>query len=155
LKSRGCAPPDTMAKSECWKLAVHSRLKTISPSRDCLRLAIPELHGIGISSIPIPDFIKRAADIRENRYQVDYFDTILCVSTIEYVGVGIIPDTMSPSMVNDSANQEMTFCQPPPIIKLRPNRTERQTNCNETGADLNEVSLDSTPTGPRLTTQEL
>ena len=51
-----------------------------------LSLAIPELHGIDISSVPAPDFIKRTADIRDSGYEAEFFDMILCVSTIEHVG---------------------------------------------------------------------
>ncbi len=49
-------------------------------------LAIPELHGIDISSVEAPFFIKRTADIRESGYAANFFDMILCVSTIEHVG---------------------------------------------------------------------
>jgi O-antigen chain-terminating methyltransferase len=49
-------------------------------------LAIPELHGIDISSVEAPSFIKRTADIRESGYDSNFFDMILCVSTIEHVG---------------------------------------------------------------------
>ena len=49
-------------------------------------LKIPELHGIDISSVPAPDFIKRTADIRASGYSADFFDLIFCISTIEHVG---------------------------------------------------------------------
>jgi O-antigen chain-terminating methyltransferase len=47
---------------------------------------IPELHGIDISSVPAPDFIKRTADIRASGYSADFFGLIFCISTIEHVG---------------------------------------------------------------------
>jgi O-antigen chain-terminating methyltransferase len=49
-------------------------------------LKIPELHGIDISSVPAPDFIKRTADIRASGYPPDFSDLIFCISTIEHVG---------------------------------------------------------------------
>jgi len=49
-------------------------------------LKVPELHGIDISSVPAPDFIKRTADIRASGYPQDFFDTVFCISTIEHVG---------------------------------------------------------------------
>lgn len=49
-------------------------------------LAIPELHGIDISSVEASDFIKRTADIRESGYETEFFDMVLCISTIEHVG---------------------------------------------------------------------
>lgn len=49
-------------------------------------LKIPELHGIDISSVPAPDFIKRTADIRASGYPRDFFDLIFCISTIEHIG---------------------------------------------------------------------
>jgi O-antigen chain-terminating methyltransferase len=51
-----------------------------------LSLNIPELHGIDVSSVDAPQFIKKTADIRESGYESDYFDFILCISTIEHVG---------------------------------------------------------------------
>jgi O-antigen chain-terminating methyltransferase len=49
-------------------------------------LNIPELHGIDISSVEAPHFIKKTADIRESGYETGFFDFILCISTIEHVG---------------------------------------------------------------------
>lgn len=54
--------------------------------RGLLALNIPELHGIDISSVEAPNFIKKIADIRESGYDTEFFDFILCVSTIEHVG---------------------------------------------------------------------
>jgi SAM-dependent methyltransferase len=45
-----------------------------------------ELHGIDISSVSAPDFIKRTADIRDSGYPDAFFDTVFCISTIEHVG---------------------------------------------------------------------
>lgn len=50
-------------------------------------LNIAELHGIDISSVEAPDFIKKTADIRSSGYETNFFDFILCVSTIEHVGM--------------------------------------------------------------------
>jgi SAM-dependent methyltransferase len=49
-------------------------------------LRIPELHGIDISSVPAPTFIKRTADIRSSDYPSDFFDMVLCISTLEHLG---------------------------------------------------------------------
>ncbi|HEX8077821.1 MAG TPA: methyltransferase domain-containing protein [Chthoniobacterales bacterium] len=49
-------------------------------------LGAEELHGIDISAVPAPDFIKRIADIRASGYPSDFFDTVFCISTIEHVG---------------------------------------------------------------------
>lgn len=49
-------------------------------------LNIPELHGIDISSVPAPNFIKRTADIRASGYPSDFFDFIFSISTIEHIG---------------------------------------------------------------------
>jgi len=49
-------------------------------------LHISALHGIDISSVPAPDFIKRTADIRASGYPSDFFELIFCISTIEHVG---------------------------------------------------------------------
>ena len=49
-------------------------------------LNIPELHGIDISSVDSPHFIKRTADIRESGYETGFFDFVLCISTLEHVG---------------------------------------------------------------------
>jgi O-antigen chain-terminating methyltransferase len=51
-----------------------------------LSLDIPELHGIDISSVDAPGFIKKTADIRESGYETGFFDFILCISTLEHVG---------------------------------------------------------------------
>jgi SAM-dependent methyltransferase len=51
-----------------------------------LALNIPELHGIDVSSIEAPHFIKKTADIRESGYETGFFDFILCISTLEHVG---------------------------------------------------------------------
>jgi O-antigen chain-terminating methyltransferase len=51
-----------------------------------LSLNIPELHGIDISSVEAPQFIKKTADIRESGYDPGFFDFILCISTLEHVG---------------------------------------------------------------------
>jgi len=49
-------------------------------------LNIPELHGIDISSVEAPHFIKKTADIRESGYETGFFDFVLCISTLEHVG---------------------------------------------------------------------
>lgn len=49
-------------------------------------LNIPELHGIDVSSVRAPHFIKKTADIRESGYEPGFFDFILCISTLEHVG---------------------------------------------------------------------
>ncbi|MFL6520951.1 MAG: hypothetical protein ACJ8NS_12070 [Chthoniobacterales bacterium] len=49
-------------------------------------LNIPELHGIDISAVEAPHFIKKTADIRDSGYENGFFDLVLCVSTIEHVG---------------------------------------------------------------------
>jgi len=49
-------------------------------------LNIPELHGIDVSSVDAPHFIKKTADIRASGYEPEFFDFILCVSTLEHVG---------------------------------------------------------------------
>jgi SAM-dependent methyltransferase len=49
-------------------------------------LNIPELHGIDVSSVDAPHFIKRTADIRDSGYEAGFFDFILCISTLEHVG---------------------------------------------------------------------
>jgi O-antigen chain-terminating methyltransferase len=51
-----------------------------------MALNVPELHGIDISSIEAPHFIKKTADIRESGYETGFFDFILCISTLEHVG---------------------------------------------------------------------
>ena len=51
-----------------------------------LSLNIPELHGIDVSSVEAPQFIKKTGDIRESGYDTGFFDFILCISTIEHVG---------------------------------------------------------------------
>jgi len=51
-----------------------------------LALNIPELHGIDISSVGEPHFIKKTADIRDSGYENEFFDFILCISTLEHVG---------------------------------------------------------------------
>jgi SAM-dependent methyltransferase len=50
-----------------------------------LALSIPELHGIDVSSVEAPGFIKKTADIRKSGYEPEFFDFILCISTIEHV----------------------------------------------------------------------
>jgi SAM-dependent methyltransferase len=50
-------------------------------------LNVPELHGIDISSVEAPDFIKKTADIRSSGYETGFFDFILCISTLEHVGM--------------------------------------------------------------------
>jgi SAM-dependent methyltransferase len=50
-------------------------------------LNIAELHGIDVSSVEAPDFIKKTADIRSSGYETGFFDFILCISTIEHVGM--------------------------------------------------------------------
>jgi SAM-dependent methyltransferase len=54
--------------------------------RGLLDLDIPELHGIDVSSVDAPQFIKKMADIRESGYETGFFDFILCISTLEHVG---------------------------------------------------------------------
>ncbi|MEY2494816.1 MAG: hypothetical protein QOJ45_1308 [Verrucomicrobiota bacterium] len=49
-------------------------------------LNIPELHGIDVSSVEAPHFIKKTADIRESGYEPGFFDFVLCISTLEHVG---------------------------------------------------------------------
>lgn len=51
-----------------------------------LSLNIPELHGIDVSSVDAPGFIKKTADIRESGYETGFFGFILCISTLEHVG---------------------------------------------------------------------
>jgi O-antigen chain-terminating methyltransferase len=51
-----------------------------------MALHIPELHGIDISSVDAPHFIKKTADIRKSGYEDGFFDFILCISTLEHVG---------------------------------------------------------------------
>jgi SAM-dependent methyltransferase len=51
-----------------------------------LDLNIPELHGIDVSSVDAPHFIKKTADVRESGYETGFFDFILCISTLEHVG---------------------------------------------------------------------
>src|ERR1700682_3974946 len=51
-----------------------------------LALSIPELHGIDVSSVEAPHFIKKTADIRESGYETGFFDFVLCISTLEHVG---------------------------------------------------------------------
>jgi SAM-dependent methyltransferase len=51
-----------------------------------LALNIPELHGVDVSSVGAPHFIKRTADIRESGYETGFFDFILCISTLEHIG---------------------------------------------------------------------
>ena len=52
-----------------------------------LALNIPELHGLDISSRDAPDFIKKTADIRQSGYETGFFDLVLCISTLEHVGM--------------------------------------------------------------------
>jgi SAM-dependent methyltransferase len=54
--------------------------------RALLALNIPELHGIDVSSVGAPHFIKKTADIRDSGYETGFFDFILCISTLEHVG---------------------------------------------------------------------
>jgi O-antigen chain-terminating methyltransferase len=54
--------------------------------RGLLDLDIPELHGIDVSSVDAPHFIKKTADIRKSGYEPEFFDFILCISTLEHVG---------------------------------------------------------------------
>src|SRR5438477_9514263 len=54
--------------------------------RGLIALNIPELHGIDISSVEAPHFIKKTADIRKSGYETGFFDFILCISTLEHVG---------------------------------------------------------------------
>jgi hypothetical protein len=51
-----------------------------------MALNIPELHGIDVSSVKAPHFIKRTADVRKSGYETGFFDFVLCVSTLEHVG---------------------------------------------------------------------
>jgi O-antigen chain-terminating methyltransferase len=51
-----------------------------------LSLNIPELHGIDVSSVEAPPFIKKTADIRESGYERGFFDFVLCISTLEHIG---------------------------------------------------------------------
>ncbi len=51
-----------------------------------LSINIPELHGIDISSVEAPQFIKKTGDIRESGYETGFFDFVLCISTLEHVG---------------------------------------------------------------------
>jgi hypothetical protein len=72
-----------------------------------MALNIPELHGIDVSSVNAPHFIKKTADIRESGYEPGFFDFVLCISTLEHVGkdstkyykpvAEIRPDRQSPS----------------------------------------------------------
>src|SRR5438874_13325468 len=55
--------------------------------RGLKELNIPELHGIDISSVEAPDFIKKTADICDSGHESSFFDFILCISTIEHVGM--------------------------------------------------------------------
>lgn len=51
-----------------------------------LALNIPELHGIDVSAVEAPHFVKKTADIRESGYETGFFDFVLCISTLEHVG---------------------------------------------------------------------
>jgi hypothetical protein len=51
-----------------------------------MALNIPELHGIDISSVEAPHFIKKTGDIRQSGYETNFFGLILCISTLEHVG---------------------------------------------------------------------
>ncbi len=55
--------------------------------RELKRLRIPALHCIDISEKDAPDFIKRTADIRDSGFPDSYFNMILCISTIEHIGM--------------------------------------------------------------------
>ncbi len=50
-------------------------------------LQIPLLYGIDISDKNAKDFIKKTADIRDSGFPSGYFEMILCISTIEHVGM--------------------------------------------------------------------
>jgi len=82
-----------------------------------MSLNIPELHGIDVSSVEAPHFIKKTADIRESGYETEFFDFVLCISTLEHVGkdntkyykpiAELPPDRQNPSPPDAEALAEM------------------------------------------------
>ena len=82
-----------------------------------LALNIPELHGIDVSSVEAPYLIKKTADIRDSGYASDFFDFVLCISTLEHVGkdntkhyhpvAELPPDPQSSSAPDVTALKEM------------------------------------------------
>lgn len=51
-----------------------------------LNLKCKELHGVDIVYKEVDGIIKKQADIRKTDFPDNYFDLILCISTIEHVG---------------------------------------------------------------------
>lgn len=49
-------------------------------------LNIKELHGLDITEKEVPGFKMKFEDIRGTTYPANYFDLVLCISTIEHVG---------------------------------------------------------------------
>jgi O-antigen chain-terminating methyltransferase len=50
------------------------------------RLGIPELHGVDLGAARVGGMVMARADVRHMPYQDEYFDLILCVSTLEHIG---------------------------------------------------------------------
>lgn len=50
-------------------------------------LRIPELHGVDWSAAPVPAMLRTRADLRALPYRDGVFDAVLCISTIEHVGL--------------------------------------------------------------------
>ena len=50
-------------------------------------LGIPELHGVDWSAAPVPGMLRTRGDLRALPYRNGAFDLVLCISTIEHVGL--------------------------------------------------------------------
>lgn len=52
-----------------------------------LGLPIAHLHGVDWSAAPLPGMLRTRADLRSLPYRDDAFDLVICISTIEHVGM--------------------------------------------------------------------
>jgi glycosyltransferase involved in cell wall biosynthesis/SAM-dependent methyltransferase len=52
-----------------------------------LRLPVPHVHGVDRSTAVVPGLVRTQADVRGLPYREGAFDTILCISTIEHIGL--------------------------------------------------------------------
>jgi SAM-dependent methyltransferase len=52
-----------------------------------LALPIPSLHGVDWSAAPVPGMARARGDLRALPYREGAFDLVICISTIEHVGM--------------------------------------------------------------------
>jgi SAM-dependent methyltransferase len=62
-----------------WSLPVYQH--------NLVGLHVPELHGVDISVKPVPGVTMTRADVRHLPYADGTFDLIICISTLEHIGL--------------------------------------------------------------------